>query len=446
MKLFGTAGIRGVFNKDITSNLAIQVSLAIAKGDDRGRIAIARDGRLGAQPIKYALESGFLSAGWDVLDVGLSPVPVLAFSTMEEKCDYGVMVTASHNPPEYIGVKVFDGTGMELSEDEEDLIEKKIDCLDFPRLTWSVTGRRARAGEVWMKYVDRLLERVPKSGKALRVLVDCSNGPVTPVISSILSKMGYVGFLYNSNLDGRFPGRLPEPTEENLEGIARVVRETGFDLGIAFDGDGDRISIIDERGEFVSMHTTAATYIKHRLLEEGRGDVAVSIDSSKALKDVVEEFGGKVFLSRLGKTFVKVREHRALIGTEPWKITDAEWGNWEDGIFAATKLLSWMSQTKNRASEFFHQVPEYPHFRKSYKTKDRKDAEKILDKIVEGMKTKAQNIMTMDGVKMEFDENSWLLVRPSGTENKIRIYAEADTLEELNEIVKEAKKLGGLDR
>jgi phosphoglucosamine mutase len=444
MKLFGTAGIRGIFNRDITSTLALQLSLAIAKGAERGRVATARDGRLGAPPIKYALESGFLSAGWGVLDVDLSPAPVLAFTTREYKCDYGVMVTASHNPPEYIGVKVFDETGMELPEVEEAVVERRIEESDFPGMVWSGAGHRIQAREVWMDYVETLLDRVSKGDRMLRVLVDCSNGPVTPVTSEILSRMGHIVILYNSNLDGRFPGRPPEPTEENLRGTARVVRELGVDVGIAFDGDGDRISVINERGEVVSMHTTAATYVKHRLGEEGKRDVAVSIDSSKALDDVVKEFGGKIHLSRLGKTFVRVRKQRALIGSEPWKIMDAKWGNWEDGIFAAAKLLSWLSNTEMKASEFFHQVPEYPHFRRSYGTRDRKEAEEILDRIVEGMEAKAQDIVTMDGVRMAFDEKTWLLVRPSGTESKVRIYAEADTVEELNEIVGEALQLGSL--
>ncbi|MFQ5710593.1 MAG: hypothetical protein ACE5GD_02310 [Candidatus Geothermarchaeales archaeon] len=441
-RLFGTAGIRGVFNRDLDSNLTLKVALAVSKDDERGRVAVARDGRFGSQAMKYVLESGFLSSGWDVLDVGVCPTPILAFATKEYDCNYGVMMTASHNPPEYVGMKIFDGDGMEIPEEKEVEIQRRTEEGDLPRGMWSRIGRSIQGEGAEQHYIKKLLEELPEEGKrSLNILVDCSNGPVTTPISSILSNLGHRILLYNSHCDGCFPGRRPEPTPKNLEKTARLVRDLGLDLGIAFDGDGDRVSLIDERGRFISVHTVAATYVKRRLEEQFNKKVVVSIDTSRAVEEVVNQAGGEVFWSRLGKTFVRVKDLGGAIGSEPWKIVDVDWGLWEDGLFEAAKIVSWMSQTSLKASEFFGQVPEYPQVRWSRSTESRLEAEETMRKIVEKMRPKAQRVITIDGVKMEFDERTWLLVRTSGTENKIRVYVEAETEEKLSKITEELSQL-----
>ncbi|MFQ5950563.1 MAG: hypothetical protein ACE5KH_00590, partial [Candidatus Geothermarchaeales archaeon] len=239
-------------------------------------------------------------------------------------------------------------------------------------------------------------------------------------------------------------GRLPEPTQTNLAETALSVKRLKFDLGLAFDGDGDRLAVIDEKGRLVDVHTVAATYIKHRLEESGKKDVVTSVDSSKALRDVVEEHGGKPLLSRLGKTFVTVKDQGALIGSEPWKILDADWGFWEDGVFAAAKILQWLSTAHMKTGEFFAEVPQYAHMRTSFHVKSREEGASKLDRIVEELGKTAYETISIDGVKMLFDETTWLLVRVSGTEYKLRIYVESDTQQKLNRLVSRAVRAGEL--
>lgn len=444
-RLFGTAGIRGRYNTEITPTLAVQVANALSKGTRDGRATTGMDCRQGAPPIKAALESGLLSHNWTIRDLHITPTPVLAYGTRERRCDYGLMVTASHNPPEYIGIKVFNSEGMEIPEQEEDIIQRRIEDKEFPLSSWNVRGSITRDPSTENSYVKDLVEHTTATHEmSLRVLVDCSNGPVTSTISKILSETAHRFVLVNSHADGSFPGRLPEPTLVNLSQTAASVKQLGLDLGLAFDGDGDRLAIIDEKGRLVDVHTVAATYIKHRLRETGKRDVVASVDSSKALRDVVEGHGGKLLLSRLGKTFVTVKDQGALIGTEPWKIVDANWGFWEDGIFAAAKILQWLSTAHMTSSEFFAEVPQYPHVRTSFRLNSREEGASKLERIVDELGKAAYDTVRIDGVKMLFDEKTWLLVRVSGTEYKLRIYAESDTQQKLNRLVSRAVRAGEL--
>ena len=249
----------------------------------------------------------------------------------------------------------------------------------------------------------------------------------------------------NANPDGFFPGRIPEPRPDVLKELGVMCKGLNLDCIFAHDGDADRLSVLDEKGSFILNDTLIAFYAKTKLLEKGRGIVVISVDVSQAVEEIVERYGGKVVRAKLGKTHEKIKElgKSVIMTAEPWKLIDPDWGLWVDGIYQAALLTKYMIEEGKSISELLLDVPRYPQERFSIDVREdvkEKAVEMIYDEVMTKFRA-YREIVEIDGLKVIMDDNSWVLVRPSGTEPKIRFYIEARDVKKLNNYKNELLKI-----
>jgi len=276
-------------------------------------------------------------------------------------------------------------------------------------------------------------------------VVDCANGTTYNLTPLILSKLGCEVISLNAHPDGRFPGRPAEPSPENLVTVCNFVRSLKADLGIAHDGDGDRLAVIDEKGRYVNNDTILAFFARLMLAENGPGRVITSVDTSSRIYVVARSSGGKVERTKLGKTHALLdEENRKSIRLccEPWKIIDPTWGFWGDAIYAACRLIQSLDQTKGPVSSLFRGIPENPQKRFFFRCPD-ESKDVVMAKVTQELTTQkdVSEVWTFDGVRVNFRDESWILVRKSGTEGKIRVYCEGRSPERLKQLVSKSSTL-----
>ena len=439
-RLFGTAGIRATYLKRITPSLAFNLGLSIAKYvGNKGYITLGHDTRTTSPLLSMALASGAMSGGLNVSFLGLTPTPVVAYSTRETGAKAGVVVTASHNPPTDNGFKVFDNHGMEYTVSMELEIEELVyNVNEKYYVPWNKVGK-IEFIDMTENYIEDMIEklRVKKTRKP-KVIVDCANGAAYNVTPIILRELGARVFTSNCHPDGFFPGREPEPRPDVLRYLDYLLKDLDAELALAHDGDADRLSVITRENGFIRQDRIIALFAKLKLEKHGRGLIIASIDTGRVLDDVVEKYGGKLLRWKLGKTHEKLKENpNALLAAEPWKLIDPEWGLWVDGIYQAAVLGKLIVEEKT-LDELLEEIPNYPLARFSVKVEENARDE-IYNNIVKKILEKYRNplkITQIDGVRLDFEDHSWILVRKSGTEPKIRFYVEALTKRKLRDIVR----------
>jgi phosphoglucosamine mutase len=429
MALFGSSGIRGLANREITPGLALKVGLAVGSMHDSA--VIGRDPRTSGEMIEHAVISGLLSAGCNVTRVGMVSTPTLAFAARNYDC--GVMVTASHNPPEYGGIKLWNRDGMAFDSKRQDEIESVIQNKAWKMAEWNSIGR-VNETNVTEEHAELVLGKVGSA--SLKVVVDCGCGAASTITPYVLRRMGCRVITLNSQPDGFFPARNPEPVEKNLEMLKKAVLAFGADLGIAHDGDADRMMAVDGLGRFVEGDKLLAFFG----LREAKKSIVVPVDTSIMVDDVLK--GRKVYRTRVGDVYVaeELKKRNADFGGEPS-------GSWifpgislcPDGIYAAARLVE-IVENEGRLDSLVDELPAYPMMRGTVAcSNDKKEA--AMGKIGNGLKGMGE-VSSIDGIRVDTKEG-WILVRPSGTEPKIRITAEArNDVEKLyskaEKIVKEA--------
>ena len=414
MHLFGSSGVRGVVNKDFTPELAAEIGMAVGS---RAKCAVVgMDSRTSGPMIAAAVSSGLMAAGCDVFEAGLVTTPTLAEAARTMNC--GVMVTASHNPPEYAGIKLWhpDGSGFGVSQSAA--VEKLLESKKFKLKPWDRVGKKHVLPEAIDTHAYRILSGVGTS--KLKVVVDCANGPASTITPIVLQRMGCQVITLNSNPDGHFPGRPPEPTEENLTDLKNAVVSMKADLGIAHDGDADRMVAIDDKGMFLGGDQLLALFAKRFAKKK----VVVTVDTSMAIDDYID---AKIIRTRVGDVFVseEVKKSKAEFGGEPsgtWIFPDQSYC--PDGILAAARLVEMAS--KKKLSELTSKIPRYQMLRGAvtYNPKFKEMSLRNLDKAMRALE--CDELLTLDGYRLQF-EDGWALVRASGTEPKIRLLAEART-------------------
>jgi phosphoglucosamine mutase len=409
---FGSSGIRGLANVDVTADLALQVGKVL--GELCGASVIGRDPRTTGPLLASALAAGLMSAGADAIDGGVVTTPTLARAASEYKC--GIVVTASHNPAPYNGIKLWNPDGMAFDETQQTEVEAALDAGHFRAAAWDTVGRLTAREDL----VDRHAEAVLRdAGTAdLRVVVDCGCGATATITPRVLREMGCDVLAINAQLDGRFPGRDPEPTEENLAFLRTTVRAAGADLGIAHDGDGDRMVAVDSEGRFVGGDRLLPLFARR----EARQGIVVPVDASMALEDLLP--GVKVWRTRVGDVYVaqELKRRRADFGAEPS-------GTWifpssslcPDGVYAAARLVAMVAERP--LAEQLADVPAYPAVRGSVSYEPAKRSG-IEARLVRALRDLGAEVTETDGWRLRFDAG-WALVRFSGTEPKIRIVSEA---------------------
>ncbi len=443
-RIFGTAGIRGRYLTEVTPELAFKLGSAVATVLKARKLCIGGDARLTTPLLKSMVSSGAMYVGCNVADAGLVPMPTLPWGIRWLKCDGGIYVTASHNPPTDNGFKVFNQDGRELTIEEENRVEDVLESGSWEPTDWEHVGKYEIVPSVLREYIEELTTYLqPSKVKYVpKVLVDTANGAASQVTPKILKNLGAKVYTLNANIDGRFPGRIPEPRPDVLKPLIPIAKELRTDVFFAHDGDGDRLAIVDPEGGFIKQDRVLAL-IAYYKLSERKGTIVVSIDCGNAIKDVVEELGGKLIIVKLGKTHEGlVKYSNVVMAGEPWKLIDPSWGPWVDGIYQAALITKLMIEEGIGIAGLMSKVPNYPQARYSVRiSKEVRDeifkklSDYVLHELPRKFKKNISEVLTIDGVRVNFEDRSWILIRKSGTEPKIRIYGEAIHVKELKEIV-----------
>ena len=436
-RLFGSSGVRGLVNIDLTPALACKVGLAVASHVKAGKALVARDTRVSGSMIEDALVSGLLAGGVRVSLVGAVPTPVLAYATMLLKADVGFMLTASHNPPQYNGIKIFDGDSLSYTDERQNAVEKIIADGSFVMADWREIGAVSSVNV--SHFYFEMVRKTTALRKQWRVVVDPGCGATFDVGPEVLKAAGCRVTALNAQPDGFFPARSSEPTAESLKDLARVVKAFGADVGVAFDGDGDRVAFVDEEGNFVDFDRLLAAYAVYALKPAGGGTVVTNVEASMYVEKMAEKFGGKVVRTRVGDVYVSeaIKRYDAVFGGEPC-------GAWvhprfhycPDGPLSAVLLLKALEEEGKSLRGFVAEVPEYMTLRENIVCGNdfKREAVAKIEKSLKSAFPEYTDFSTVDGVRLSL-RNGWLLIRASGTEPLIRLTVEGESLKEAKDIM-----------
>ena len=447
-RLFGTAGIRGWYLEKVKPGLAYDVGIAVAAHvGGRGTVTIGHDVRTTSPLLALSAGSGLMSGGVDAVFLGMVPTPVLAYSVPHTKSKAGIMITASHNPPPDNGIKVFQYNGMEYTESMERELECLMEVKTRFHAPWDQVGRLIDAKELGEDYVEDILDRMRPVGVKYvpKILIDCSNGAASMFTPRILRAMGAKVFSTNCHPDGYFPGHHPEPRQDVLQPLLDLARPLGSDVVLAHDGDADRLAALTLKRGFIKQDMLIALYAMYKL-REGKGSIIVSIDVGNSVSDIVEKYGGRLIRSKLGKIHEKLLEHPgALLAAEPWKLIDPSWGLWVDGIYQAVYVTKLMMEEGLSLDKLLEEIPSYPWARVSVPLAEDDEKkfmffEKAREEIL-ALSREPCTITEIDGIRIDYDDKSWVLLRVSGTEPKIRIYAESPDRKRLENLIEETMKI-----
>ncbi len=436
-RFFGTNGIRGAFPEDLTLEFVHDMTLAIAAHFGKGPILVGCDGRSSSPVVGKVVRSALNFAGLDCSDAGLVPTPCLEYSVRERGYAGGIMVTASHNPPQYNGIKPVAGDGVEVSREDELAIEDI-----FLQKRWgarpSRPGASGRDGGAVRAYQGAVASRV--SAEKIRrgnfkVALDLGNGAQAVAAPGLAEALGCRVVLVNGEIDGAFPGRGPEPTPQNLSGLSRAVLESRADMGIAFDGDGDRSLFCDDRGAVLTGDRSALLLSRHVLARNPGATVVTCVNSGSAIEAVAGRYGSEVIRTRVGSVEVSRRmvAEGALVGFEEnGGFMFGSHNQVRDGAMAMALMLDMLAGSGRPLSDLASELPE------SFTTKDKipcspEQAGLLMGSLAEEF----PGADTTDGIKIPRGEGSWVMVRPSGTEPIIRVYAEARSRDVLDALMAE---------
>jgi phosphoglucosamine mutase len=426
MRLFGSSGIRGLANVDVTPLLAQKVGAAIASQFEGGAILIGRDTRLSGEMLERALISGVVSCGFVAGTLGVVPTPAVAWLTKEMGAEAGVAISASHNPPQYNGLKIFDTTGMAYNVEQQERLETLIEGEEFMTSSWNRVGN-VEAMDAGRIYVDALVQLMALA-RDWNIACDLFNGATCTVAPALFEDLGVKATLINAQPDGHFPAGNPEPTAESLARLGSMIRKMRADIGFGFDGDGDRMMAVDEKGRVPSPDRVIAAYARHVVEANGGGVVVTHVGASMSVEEAVEAAGGSVRRTKVGDVHIAeaMVEHGAVFGGEPvgaWIHPDVHLC--PDGILSALRLMMALEAKGEKLSEFVGDIPEYPTLRDKVPcpNKDKDAAMESMSKL-EGGFGDIKDVSTVDGVRLQL-EDGWVLIRPSGTEPMIRITVEA---------------------
>ena len=439
-RLFGTNGIRWTVGEETDPLFTTRLGLAIGTYYGAGsRLCVGRDTRTTGPQVFASVTSGLMACGVDVIDLGIAPTPLVQYATYKLGTEGGIVITASHNPPEYNGVKCVSVDGTEISRDDEKTIEDLFATGDFARADWKSIGSMTTECMVQETYRREMVAQYAlPEGAGKSVIIDCANGTAAAFTPDIMRRLGCKTSTLNAQPDGAFPGRFPEPTKENLGSLIEAVRCADVDFGVAHDGDADRAIFIDENGEYVTGDHSLALFAMDAVRKNG-GKVVTAVNTSKVVEDAVRANGGEVVYTPIGSPLIarRMKDIGAVIGGE---------GNggvifscpqyYRDGILSAVKMLHVLDDAKRPLSQLVSELPEYHLSR----TKLPLASRALGDKVLERVKDAAQgDVIDIDGIK-EVRDDHWVLVRLSGTEPILRVTVESDSLEKTTRLLEENKK------
>ncbi|MFX1265177.1 MAG: phosphoglucosamine mutase [Promethearchaeota archaeon] len=445
-KLFGTTGVRKVYGDDFSLDMALRLGKTLGTYLQRGTVAVARDVRTTSKMIENALVAGILSTGVNVVRVGMVPTPTLAFITKHREFEAGLMVTASHNPPEYTGVKFWDNEGMGYTPDKEAKLEEVYKSGEFNLASWDNLGSERLLETAVNEHIDSILTQCNAElirSKQFSVVVDPGNGAASVMTPYLMGKLACKVISINSQPDGHFPGRHSEPDEKSLGDTIKVVQEAGADLGVAHDGDSDRVVFVTETGEVVRGDRVIALLAGEILSSSENRTIVTTVDSSLVLDETVAKAGGKTLRTPVGdiRVAMEMRNSSAAFGGEACGVfIYADFLHAPEPFLTACKVLELMAKTGKSFGSLISEIPAYPIKKAKLECPNEKK-EAVMEYLKETFPKAMPDtieVLTIDGLGVTMKEG-WVLVRPSGTEPVIRITGEARSPEAVERIIREAK-------
>ena len=434
-KFFGTNGIRGIFSEDFTLEFVHDMTLAIGTYFEKGPILIGYDGRESSPIICKIISSTLNSIGIDCNIAGIVPTPCLEFAVKALGYSGGIMITASHNPPQYNGIKPAGKDGVEISREDELVIEDiyfKKSWITNPE-KWGVTGEETRAIDTYLKGILSQIDSKLIESKSFKVVLDLGNGAQAVTAPDFCKMINCEAILVNETIDGMFPGRGSEPTPQNLSVLSKTVIENKANLGIAFDGDGDRSIFCDNLGNILTGDKSALVLIQHILNKNPNSLVVTCLNSGLNTEVLAEKYNSKVIRTKVGSVEVsrKMLSTDALIGFEEnGGFMFGTHNQVRDGCMSLALMLDLLANIDNSLSDEISKLPS------SFTTKDKmKCSSDDVDKIISSLKEEFPESDISDGIKIIIDSKNWVMIRPSGTEPIIRIYAESENQEKLDALM-----------
>ncbi len=430
--IFRAYDIRGVFGEDLTEETAERLGAAFGEFVGEGRtVVVARDVRLSGEALRDALVSG-LRRSCDVIDVGMTSTPMLFYAVNHLEKDAGIMITASHNPKEWNGFKLFSPEGAIYGEDME-WLKRRTESV-------SLEERAIRGGLNLYKgiiedYIDFVLRQV-EVGRRMNVVLDTANGVCGLIAPPLFKRLGCNVITINEEPDGNFPAHEPEPKEETLSELKETVLKTNADFGVGFDGDGDRAVFVDEEGKVIPGDVTLMVFIEHILRENPGGKVVFEVSCSMAVEEFIRKFGGVPVVERVGHTFMmqRMRSEGAVLGGEKSShFYFKELRGMDDAVYASVKMAEILSESELSLSDIVSTLPRYHSIYEE--NIECPDALKftVIERLKEKFFSSGFKVNDLDGVKL-IDEDGWVLLRASNTQPLIRVSVEARTQKKLEEL------------
>lgn len=447
-KLFGTNGVRGVFGKDLTLDVIHDLVAAISRHFEPGPILVGYDGRHSGPTVARMVRSTLNYMARDCYDAGLVPTPCLEYCVRQLGYAGGIMVTASHNPPEYNGIKPVAPDGIEISKDQEAVIERFYHqgSNRSEGRRWGTVQPEPRATETYVSGVLSQVDTEAICGHGYTVALDLGNGAQAVTAPIICQRLGCKIIPIHADIDGSFPGRGSEPTPDNLMALSESIKESGADLGVAFDGDGDRSMLCDENGTILTGDVSAHLLLQYLLSDTPRSTVVTCLNSSSAIETLTSRYDSLVIRTQVGSVAVSrmMAAVSAMAGFE-------ENGGFmygphnpvRDGLMTLALALNAMQSSDRTISEMVSTLPR--SFTAKTKVPCRPES---VSALIESLRRDYPDADTTDGIKIIFGPNKWVMIRPSGTEPVVRIYAESSSRPALESLINkyETRVRGILDR
>lgn len=436
-KLFGSSGMRGLVNEDLTPALATRIGLAVATIIKPKKAIVARDTRVSGSMFENSIVSGLMSGGANVDCVGVTPTPVLAFLTRQLGSGAGVMITASHNPPQYNGIKLFDSNGTAYDEKRQAEIERMISLRNTIPSDWREIGKSQSIvpDQLYIEWLEKNISLRTKH----KIVVDPGCGAAFNVAPTALRKLGCKVNVINGQPDGFFPARDSEPNRQSLASLMRIVEAFGAEVGFAFDGDADRVAFIDANGDFADFDRVLAAYAAYVTEKNAGGKIITNVEASMCIEKMVESHGGQVVRVKVGDVHISeaMKLHGAIFGGEAcgaW--IHPQFHYCPDGIASSALLLHALEDQGKTLAELVSETPKYSTLRENVSVTN---AEKYRVVMRAAEKTKLafpqyKKISMVDGFRLML-HNGWILIRASGTEPLVRLTVEGESLKTAREIM-----------
>jgi len=436
MSIYRAYDIRGIVGKTLTTEIVQKIGQAIgseATARKQSKIAVARDGRLSGPDLIDALIQGLQAAGRDVVNIGSVPTPVLYFATHHLNTNSGVMVTGSHNPPDYNGLKIM-LAGETLSGDSIAALETRIDMQDLIQEQMA----SLESIDIQEEYLKRITSDV-KLARPFKVVVDCGNGVAGEIAPRLIRALGCEVIELFCEIDGNFPNHHPDPSQpENLRDLIAAVQKEKADIGLAFDGDGDRLGVVDIQGKVIWPDRQMILYALDILKRNPQAKIVYDVKCSRHLDNAIRENQGVPIMARTGHSFIKakIKETKALLGGEMSGhiFFKERWYGFDDALYTAARLLEILSQDKRSPSEVFSALPDAVNTPElKLEMENFGEHFELMQRIEEYCKFDNATVSNIDGIRADF-EDGWGLVRPSNTTPCLVLRFEGDTEESLKRI------------